>query len=238
MKRQIVLDTETTGLKVEDGERVIEIGCVELINNVKTGKTFHIYLNPDRDSQPKALEVHGLTREFLSDKPRFKDIADDFIAFIKGAELVIHNSKFDVGFLNSELEKIEKGKVWDYVPNVICTLILDKQLYSEERKHNLDAMCLRHSIDTSARTLHGALLDADLLADVFIQMNIKFPKEDIEADLEQKNWQRAAVKRYEISLPTVSISENEAQLNAVYLEELGKKEKLVPVFSRNFSPKP
>lgn len=168
--RQIVLDTETTGLDPAQGHRVIEIGCVELVNRRTTGRRFHQYLQPDREIDPGAVEVHGITSEFLADKPRFADIAAEFLEFITGAELVIHNAPFDIGFLNHELARVEGmvGTVSDHC-SVIDTLALARQLHSGQ-KNSLDALCKRYFIDNSQRELHGALLDAEILADVYLAM--------------------------------------------------------------------
>ena len=168
--RQIVLDTETTGLEPAQGHRIIEIGCVELLNRRPSERRFHQYLQPDRDIDPGAVEVHGLTSEFLADKPRFADIAADLLDFIKGAELIIHNAPFDVGFLNHELGRLDGtwGQIADHCA-VIDTLALARQLHPGQ-KNNLDALCKRYGIDNSQRQLHGALLDAEILADVYLAM--------------------------------------------------------------------
>lgn len=168
--RQIVLDTETTGLEPAQGHRIIEIGCVELINRRPTENRFHQYLQPDREIDPGAAEVHGITAEFLADKPRFADIAADFMDFIKGAELIIHNAPFDIGFLNHELARLDGawGVISDHC-GVIDTLAMARQLHSGQ-KNNLDALCKRYFIDNSQRQLHGALLDAEILADVYLAM--------------------------------------------------------------------
>ncbi|PPD05466.1 MAG: DNA polymerase III subunit epsilon [Methylobacter sp.] len=168
--RQVVLDTETTGLSPQEGHRIIEIGCVELINRRLTHNRFHIYINPDRQIDQGAIEVHGITNEFLADKPRFEDIVDDFLAFISGAELIIHNAPFDVGFINSELSRLEKdyGSV-DKVSTVFDTLAYARKKHPGQR-NSLDALCKRYNIDNSHRELHGALLDAEILADVFLLM--------------------------------------------------------------------
>lgn len=231
MTRRIVLDTETTGLKPEQGHRIVEIGAVELVqdgdNYVKTGKTYQVYLNPDRDSDPEAEKVHGLTRDFLKDKPRFSDIVDDFINFIKDSDIVIHNADFDIKFLNSELEKCNRGKIWDHVKNSVCTLKLDKRLFPEEKKHTLDAMCQRFGIDLSQRKLHGALLDSDLLADCFIKTHEIHSINDIEADLEQKNWIRPEVKRYSgFVFQSVSLTSEEEKKHNEILNTI--KSKLKP----------
>jgi DNA polymerase-3 subunit epsilon len=168
--RQIVLDTETTGLETTQGHRVIEIGCVEIIDRKLTGNRFHVYLNPERDIDAGAVEVHGLSREFLADKPRFAAIADDLLAFLRGAELIIHNAPFDLGFLNHELRRLEGGgtDLTDYC-TVLDTLALARKMHPGQR-NNLDALCKRYDIDNSHRDLHGALLDAEILAEVYLAM--------------------------------------------------------------------
>jgi DNA polymerase-3 subunit epsilon len=166
----VVLDTETTGLNPQEGHRVIEIGCVEVVNRRLTGKRFHVYINPDRIIDDGAIEVHGITNQFLEDKPHFKDIVADFIAFIRGAELVIHNAPFDVGFLNHEFSQLNNatGTVADY-SDVFDTLTYARKKHPGQR-NSLDALCKRYGIDNSHRELHGALLDAEILADVFLLM--------------------------------------------------------------------
>ena len=168
--RQVILDTETSGLNPRTGDRVIEIGCVELINRKLTGNNYHQYINPERDSDPGALAVHGLTTEFLSDKPKFADIAADFCAYIKGAELIIHNAPFDMGFLEAELAKLAMPRCDSLITNVIDTLVIAKQMHPGKR-NSLDALCDRYGISNAHRQLHGALLDAELLADVYLSMS-------------------------------------------------------------------
>ena len=168
--RQIVLDTETTGLDPAAGHRIIEIGCVELADRKLTGNRFHVYLNPERDIDPGAVEVHGLSRDFLADKPRFALIADDFLRFVQGAELIIHNAPFDVGFLNHEMRLLDAD--WaelDQHCAILDTLALAKRKHPGQR-NNLDALCKRYGIDNSHRDLHGALLDAEILAEVYLAM--------------------------------------------------------------------
>lgn len=175
--RQIVLDTETTGLDPKQGHRVIEIAAVEMVNRRLTGNHFHRYLNPLREIDAGAMQVHGITNEFLQDKPLFQDIVADFIEYVSGAELVIHNAPFDIGFLNSELGLLatladwegRAGTVAEYCPSVVDTLKLAKELHPGQ-KNNLDALCKRYLVDNSGRTLHGALLDAELLAEVYLAM--------------------------------------------------------------------
>jgi len=167
--RQIVLDTETTGLSAEAGDRIIEIGCVELINRKLTGRNFHHYVNPERESHEDALKVHGIANDFLQDKPKFAAIVDEFVAYISDADIIIHNASFDIGFLNKELELAGKPAFKDHVGKVLDTLAMAKEIYPGKR-NSLDALCDRLGVSNAARTLHGALLDAELLADVYINL--------------------------------------------------------------------
>ncbi|TVO69378.1 DNA polymerase III subunit epsilon [Denitromonas ohlonensis] len=167
--RQIVLDTETTGLEWRSGDRVIEIGCVELVNRKLTGRHYHVYINPERDSDPGAIEVHGITNEFLADKPKFRDVAAEFEDFVRGGELIIHNANFDVGFLDNELTLINRPRLGGICAGVIDTLKMAKELNPGKRA-TLDALCERFDVDNARRTLHGALLDAELLAEVYLAM--------------------------------------------------------------------
>jgi DNA polymerase-3 subunit epsilon len=167
--RQIVLDTETTGLNPRTGDRVIEIGCVEIFNRKLTGNSFHRYINPERDSDEAALAVHGLTTEFLRDKPKFHEIAEELREFVKDAEIIIHNAPFDLGFLNHEFERLGLPPFVDHCSNVIDTLVHAKELHPGKR-NSLDALCDRYGISNAHRKLHGALLDSELLADVYLAM--------------------------------------------------------------------
>ena len=167
--RQIFLDTETTGLYPDQGDRVIEIGCVELVNRKLTGRTLHLYVNPQRDSHEEALRVHGITAAFLSDKPLFAAVADELLEFVSDAEVIIHNAPFDLGFLNKELSLMGRPPIKDFVSGVRDTLAMAKEMFPGKR-NSLDALCARLEVDNSGRTLHGALLDAQLLADVYINM--------------------------------------------------------------------
>ncbi len=167
--RQIFLDTETTGLSAANGDRVIEIGCVELINRKLTRNNKHFYLNPERESHEDALKVHGITSEFLKDKPKFAEIVDELLDYCAGAEIIIHNAPFDLSFLNKELELIGKPSFKGFVSSVTDTLVMAKEIYPGKR-NSLDALCDRLGVDNSGRTLHGALLDAELLADMYINL--------------------------------------------------------------------
>ena len=167
--RQIFLDTETTGLSAATGDRIIEIGCVELINRKLTRNNKHFYLNPERDSHEDALKVHGISNEFLKDKPKFAEVAGELLTYCAGAEIIIHNAPFDLSFLNKELELIGKPIFKGGVASVVDTLVMAKEMYPGKR-NSLDALCDRLGVDNSGRTLHGALLDAELLADVYINL--------------------------------------------------------------------
>ncbi len=169
--RYVVLDTETTGMPVTEGHRIIEIGCVEVIERRLTGRHYHVYIQPDREVDEGAIAVHGITDEFLKDKPRFKDVADEFFEFINGAELVIHNAPFDIGFIENEfalLGQSERADVSRYC-TVLDTLVMARERHPGQR-NTLDALCTRYHVDNSKRELHGALLDAEILADVFLYM--------------------------------------------------------------------
>lgn len=169
--RYIVLDTETTGININDGNRIIEIGCLELEGRVPTGRHYHVYLQPDRPSEEGALAIHGITDEFLKDKPRFKDVADEFFEFIKGAELIIHNAPFDIGYINHEfalLGQTERSDISQHC-TILDTLVMARERHPGQR-NSLDALCKRYGVDNSGRELHGALLDAQILAEVYLAM--------------------------------------------------------------------
>ncbi|HHX35173.1 MAG TPA: DNA polymerase III subunit epsilon [Gammaproteobacteria bacterium] len=169
--RYVVLDTETTGMPVGDGHRIIEIGCIELDGRQPTGRHYHVYIQPDRKIDEGAIAVHGITDEYLQDKPRFKDIADEFFEFIQGAELVIHNAPFDIGFINNEFALQGQSERSDITQHctVLDTLVLARERHPGQR-NNLDALCKRYGVDNSGRDLHGALLDAEILAEVYLAM--------------------------------------------------------------------
>ena len=192
--RQVVLDTETTGLEPELGHRVIEIGCIEVVNRRRTGRVFHRYLRPDREIDPGALQVHGITPEFLAGQPRFEDVAVEWLEFVRGAELVIHNAPFDVAFLDAELARLPEapGRVAE-ICAVLDTLALARQLHPGQR-NSLDALCKRYSVDNSQRDLHGALLDADLLLEVYLAMTGGQGALTLESD-EGTGVSNAAVRR-------------------------------------------
>lgn len=207
--RQIVLDTETTGLSAENGDRIIEIGCVELLGRKITGNHFHHYVNPQRDSHEDALKVHGISNEFLRDKPEFEAIASDFLSFISGAELIIHNAAFDIGFINKELERLNLGRLTDHVAGVTDTLSIAKEMFPGKR-NSLDALCDRLGVNNAARTLHGALLDAELLADVYICLtrgqNALLIQDDSENRVHHENMD---IDLSQFELPVIASSDQE-----------------------------
>jgi len=169
LKRQLVLDTETTGLEPSQGHRIIEIGVVEMIDRRLTGNNFHIYLQPDREIDAGAIEVHGITNEFLADKPRFEDIADELSDYLRGAEVIIHNAPFDVGFIDAEYQRLENDVTMASLCDVVDTLVMAREMHPGQR-NSLDALCGRYDVDNKHRTKHGALLDSEILADVYLAM--------------------------------------------------------------------
>jgi len=224
--RQIVLDTETTGLDPKQGHRIIEIGCVEVVNRKLTGNHYHQYIQPDREIDVGAIEVHGITNEFLNDKPRFEDIVDDFITFISGAELVIHNAPFDVGFINNEF-KILGTKISNVenICTVLDTLTLARQMHPGQR-NSLDALCKRYDIDNSQREKHGALLDAEILADVYLIMTGGQVSLSLGGQQEQKqSHQEELVVKLDgdrISLPIIEATTAEIEAHDKYLDMIAK----------------
>lgn len=238
MKRQLVFDTETTGLNPDDGHRVVELCAVELIDGVKTGNDFYTLLNPQRNIPEEVVRIHHIDDSKVRGAPIFKDVADKFLEFIKGAELLIHNADFDIKMMNNELDIINKGKIWDYVSNSICTMKMSRRLYENEKKHSLDAMCIRFGIDLNEREKsgHGAFIDCQLLADCYIRMTSEHPVADIEAEIAQKNWVRPPIKRYEgLVLAEVGVTDREEKLHSLFLEKLAEKEKVTPIFSKVFN---
>ncbi len=223
MSRQIVLDTETTGLSAEGGDRIIELGCVELLNRKLTGNNLHLYFNPGRDSHEDALKVHGISNEFLKDKPKFAEVVEDILQYLQGAEIIIHNAAFDVGFLNKELELVGRPGFRTYVESVTDTLAMAKEMYPGKR-NSLDALCDRLGVDNSGRTLHGALLDAELLADVYINLTrgqdallIADDVQDSDGDVKLVN-----IDLRGLMLPVLRASEQEQAAHAEVLTQIDK----------------
>jgi len=225
MSRKIVLDTETTGLEPSQGHRIIEIGCVELINRRLTGNNYHQYLQPDRAIDEGALQVHGISNEFLKDKPRFNDIVDDLMSYLKGAELVIHNAPFDVGFLNHELNSAAKGLgvIADHCA-VIDTLVMARKMHPGQ-KNNLDALCKRYDVNNTQRDLHGALLDAEILSEVYLRMT--GGQVGLALDSEQSSEKEdgvATVSRISADrapLRVVCANKDELSAHAEFLKKMG-----------------
>nr|WP_315261683.1 DNA polymerase III subunit epsilon [uncultured Limnohabitans sp.] len=220
--RQIFLDTETTGLSADNGDRVIEIGCVELLHRKLTGNNLHFYLNPERDSHEDALRVHGITNEFLKDKPKFAEVVDQFLEYIEGAEVIIHNAPFDIGFLNKELELQGRKPLTTYIEGVIDTLVMAKEMFPGKR-NSLDSLCDRLEVDNSGRTLHGALLDAELLADVYI--NMTRGQDALLMEVESNDEQTRTTERVDLSsyqLPVIAASEQELTQHDDVLAQLDK----------------
>lgn len=219
--RQIILDTETTGLEPALGHRIIEIGAVEIVNRRPTGNHFHHYLNPEREIDAGAQQVHGISLEFLQDKPRFREIVDEFLDYVRGAELIIHNAPFDVGFLNSELGMLRLEPVRHYCPLVVDTLKMAKELHPGQR-NNLDALCRRYQIDNSGRMLHGALLDAELLAEVYLAMTRGQESLIIEAEERRTVDIEIGGSATRPALTVLAASENELAEHRQLLEEIDK----------------
>ena len=230
--RQVILDTETTGLNPATGDRVIEIGCVELVNRRLTERTFHHYINPERDIDAGAYAVHGLSRAFLSDKPVFAQIAEDLIEFVADAELIIHNAPFDLGFLDSEFALLKRTPFRDHASNVIDTLVNARQMFPGKR-NSLDALCERFAISNTHRTLHGALLDAQLLAEVYVAMTRG--QEDLTIDLIDYTANLDAsgqTKPLPTNLMVLAASEDDCKLHEQILAEIAKASKKDPVWER------
>jgi DNA polymerase III subunit epsilon len=220
--RQIVLDTETTGLSAENGDRIIEIGCVELFNRKLTGNNLHFYLNPERDSHEDALKVHGISNEFLRDKPKFGQIVDELLDYLRDADLIIHNAPFDISFLNKELERLGHSPLRTFVGQVTDSLVMAKEMFPGKR-NGLDALCDRLGVDNSGRTLHGALLDAELLADVYI--NMTRGQDALLVDLEAVGGDEGEIVMVDLSqvvLPVILADEQEALAHETVLLELDK----------------
>ena len=220
--RQIVLDTETTGLSAEAGDRIIEIGCVELVARKLTGNNKHFYLNPERDSHEDALKVHGISNEFLRDKPKFAEVVEELLEYLAGAEVIIHNAAFDIGFLKKELQLLGRPCITTVVGQVTDTLAMAKEMYPGKR-NSLDALCDRLGVDNSGRTLHGALLDAELLADVYI--NMTRGQDALLIDVAPGEMAGGIVTRVDLTqftLPVLLANDQEAAAHEEVLQQLDK----------------
>jgi DNA polymerase-3 subunit epsilon len=220
--RQIFLDTETTGLSAENGDRIIEIGCIEMLSRRLSDNHFHRYLNPERSSHPDAVRVHGLTDEFLADKPLFASVVDDLLAYLEGAEIIIHNAAFDVGFLNEELARVGKGPITQYVAKVTDSLLMAREMFPG-KANSLDALCKRLEVDNSNRALHGALLDAGLLAEVYIRMTRGQETLVIDAGEEGGGTLTlSAIDLTSFDLPVPAPTEEEAAAHAALMADVNK----------------
>ncbi len=220
--RQIFLDTETTGLSADNGDRIIEIGCVELFNRKLTGNNKHFYLNPGRDSHEEALKVHGISNEFLQDKPKFEAVADELLEYLQGAEIIIHNAAFDVGFLTKELALIGRPAFKEFAASVTDTLVMAKEMFPGKR-NSLDALCSRLGVDNSGRTRHGALLDAELLADVYI--NLTRGQDALLIDLGASESAGPSVVQIDLRalvLPVLAANEQEIAAHDDVLKQIDK----------------
>jgi DNA polymerase-3 subunit epsilon len=224
MSRQIFLDTETTGLNPESGDRIVEIGLIEMVNRRLTGETRHVYLNPERKGSEEAIRIHGLTDEFLADKPKFAEVADDVVAFLRGADVVIHNAAFDVGFLNAELKRVGQPAFHTIAGKVTDTLLMAREMFPG-KANSLDALCKRLEVDNTHRTHHGALLDAGLLAEVYIRLTRGQDSLVIHAGDEPRTGQSLAVAEIDLAafdLPVLLPTEDEQAAHTAVLAELDK----------------
>jgi len=223
--RQVFFDTETTGLEAEGGDRVVEIGCVEMVNRQLTGRHLHLYLNPERDMPEEAFKIHGLSAAFLADKPRFADKADEVMDFLAGAQLVIHNAAFDIGFMNAELRRVARPLVATRVASVLDTWQLAKELFPG-KANSLDALCRRLEVDNSGRTFHGALLDAELLAEVYVRLTRgqhSLLGEDSHSDAAAQEAPLAPFDFSALQLPVLRPSVDECALHEKTLASLDKE---------------
>jgi DNA polymerase III subunit epsilon len=220
--RQIFLDTETTGLNAESGDRIIEIGCVEMLNRRLSGRNLHFYLNPERPSHEDAVKVHGLTDEFLADKPLFAAVADELMAYLAGAEILIHNSAFDVGFLNAELRRLGLPAFESQVGGITDTLLMAREMFPG-KSNSLDALCKRLEVDNASRSLHGALLDAGLLAEVYIRMTRgqdSLVIDEVEAASHELSLETVDLSKFELKV--IAADDTESAAHAALIAELDK----------------
>jgi DNA polymerase III subunit epsilon len=223
--RQIFLDTETTGLSPDNGDRLIEIGCLEMVNRRLTGNHLHLYVNPERPSSEEAIKVHGITDEFLADKPRFADVVEKLIAYVAGAEVIIHNAAFDVGFLDAELKRVKRDGFRKHVAKVTDSLLMAREMFPG-KSNSLDALCRRLEVDNTQRTLHGALLDAGLLAEVYIRLTRGQESLVIEAGAASSASGASAAEPLAslsaFTLQAVSVSDGERSAHEAVLADLDK----------------
>ncbi len=225
--RQIFLDTETTGLDPKTGDRIVEIGCVEMVNRRLTGRNLHLYLNPERPGSEEAIRIHGLTDEFLADKPKFREIADELVEYVRGAEVIIHNAGFDVGFLDAELRRVGQPRFAELAGGILDTLVMAREMYPG-KANSLDALCRRLEVDNKHRHFHGALLDSNLLAEVYIRMTrgqnslVIDDEKGSEEQVEQIDEDQAAIDLSTFVLPVLRAAEAEQSAHDKMLTELDK----------------
>ena len=225
--RQIFLDTETTGLDPKTGDRIVEIGCVEMVNRRLTGRNLHLYLNPERPGSEEAIRIHGLTDEFLADKPKFREIADELVEYVRGAEVIIHNAGFDVGFLDAELRRVGQPRFAELAGGILDTLVMAREMFPG-KANSLDALCRRLEVDNTHRHFHGALLDSNLLAEVYIRMtrgqnSLVIDEENgSEEQVEQIDEEQAAIDLSTFVLPVLRAAEVEQAAHDKMLAELDK----------------
>ena len=235
--REIVLDTETTGLDPLRGDRLVEIGCVEMVNRRLSGRNLHFYLNPQRPSHPDAVKIHGLTDDFLADKPLFESVAAELLEFVAGAEIIIHNASFDVGFLNAELKRLARAPFPGMVGSVTDSLLMARSMFPG-KANSLDALCKRLEVDNTGRSLHGALLDAGLLAEVYIRLTRG--QDSLVIDAGEAAATQSAIASVDfrgLVLPVIEASDAEAEAHAAMLKELDKASGGQTVW-RRFEPEP
>mgnify|MGYP003614308211 FL=1 len=225
--RQIFLDTETTGLDPKTGDRIVEIGCVEMVNRRLTGRNLHLYLNPERPGSEEAIRIHGLTDEFLADKPKFREIADELVEYVRGAEVIIHNAGFDVGFLDAELRRVGQPRFAELAGGILDTLVMAREMFPGQA-NSLDALCRRLEVDNTHRHFHGALLDSNLLAEVYIRMTrgqnslVIDEEKGSEEQVEQIDEEQAAIDLSTFVLPVLRAAEVEQAAHDKMLAELDK----------------
>jgi len=225
--RQIFLDTETTGLDPKTGDRIVEIGCVEMVNRRLTGRNLHLYLNPERPGSEEAIRIHGLTDEFLADKPKFREIADELVEYVRGAEVIIHNAGFDVGFLDAELRRVGQPRFAELAGGILDTLVMAREMYPG-KANSLDALCRRLEVDNTHRHFHGALLDSNLLAEVYIRMTrgqnslVIDEEEGGEEQAQQVEDASAAIDLSGFVLPVLRAAESEQAAHDQMLSDLDK----------------
>lgn len=229
--RYVVLDTETTGLEVRQGHRIIEIGCIEVNGRQVTETCFHEYVNPERAVDEGAFQVHGISDDMLADKPKFKQIAKDFLDFVQGSTLIIHNASFDIGFLDGELDRLGLGKMADYVEGVIDSLGMAREMFPGKR-NNLDALCDRLGVNNAHRQLHGALLDSQILAEVYLAMTRGQDSLVIDLNAHHDDDGVERIKLSALDLPEPEPSEEEMALHMAYLQDIEKAAKSPSVWSK------